>query len=148
MPYWHPNLTITLISDSPKLNLKGMMPVTIPCAFFCLFNYRALYTLFLSLRHPLFSWLTIPNPDIQLTGERDESGQNTFYNPIIYPNDFWHLRMYQSCPHPLPLCPLLQPYRLLLDTISLLLLTLLQVNKSSKSTLHILPPLQKSSSYR
>jgi hypothetical protein len=35
-----------------------------------------------------------PNPilDIQLTGERDESGRNSFYLPIIYPNDFWHLR--------------------------------------------------------
>jgi hypothetical protein len=27
-----------------------------------------------------------------ITGERDETGRNTFYMPIIYPNDFWHLR--------------------------------------------------------
>jgi len=31
-----------------------------------------------------------------ITGERDETGRNTFYMPIIYPNDFWHLRGFTS----------------------------------------------------
>lgn len=30
-----------------------------------------------------------------ITGERDETGRNTFYQPIIYPNDFWHLRTFE-----------------------------------------------------
>ncbi|KIM31321.1 hypothetical protein M408DRAFT_320336 [Serendipita vermifera MAFF 305830] len=63
MPYWHPNLTLALISDSPKLGLQKMAPVIVPR-----------------------TW------HIMITGERDETGRNTFYMPIIYPNDFWHLR--------------------------------------------------------
>lgn len=59
-PYWHPNLTLALISDSPSLNLQQMAPAVVP--------------------------------HIHITGERDETKRNTFYMPIIYPNDFWHLR--------------------------------------------------------
>jgi hypothetical protein len=30
--------------------------------------------------------------DIRTTPDRDASGQSAFYYPIIFPNDFWHLR--------------------------------------------------------
>ncbi|PVF99354.1 cleft lip and palate transmembrane 1 [Serendipita vermifera] len=63
MPYWHPNLTLALISDSPTLNLQQIMPVI--------------------------------HPHIRITGQRDQTGRNTFYLPIIYPNDFWHLREHE-----------------------------------------------------
>ncbi|KAG8793103.1 hypothetical protein FRC17_008498, partial [Serendipita sp. 399] len=62
VPYWHPNLTLALISDSPVLNLQQIAPVI------------------------------YPHEDISITGERDDTQRNTFYRPIIFPNDFWHLR--------------------------------------------------------
>lgn len=30
--------------------------------------------------------------DIRITPDRDASGQSAFYHPIVFPNDFWHLR--------------------------------------------------------
>ncbi|KAG8818394.1 hypothetical protein FRC19_010677 [Serendipita sp. 401] len=63
VPYWHPNLTLALISDSPVLNLRQIAPVIYP--------------------------------HLSITGERDESKTNTFYMPMIFPNDFWHLREHE-----------------------------------------------------
>jgi hypothetical protein len=32
--------------------------------------------------------------DIHITSDRDETGAQGFYKPIIFPNEFWHLRQH------------------------------------------------------
>ena len=44
------------------------------------------------LPHSRITFIHLRDPtDIQLTPERDESGR-PYYWPIIFPNEFWHLR--------------------------------------------------------
>ncbi|KAF8529950.1 cleft lip and palate transmembrane protein 1-domain-containing protein [Gautieria morchelliformis] len=61
VPYWHSNLTLTLVSDNPAIPYQKLPPVV---------------SQYISL---------IPNA-------RDHTGTQGLYSPIIYPNDFWHLR--------------------------------------------------------
>jgi hypothetical protein len=92
-PYWHPvsrllhiyhaflipmpepysRLDIGLAHNQPPTNVSRNCAPYVPSRYF-------------------YTYSTIS--DIMITGERDETGRNTFYMPIVYPNDFWHLRTY------------------------------------------------------
>ncbi|KAI9698013.1 MAG: hypothetical protein M1836_004366 [Candelina mexicana] len=60
--YYHPNFTISVITDSGSLNYPSLHP---------------------AVRN---------NIQLETTGARDNSGQNGWYYPIIFVNTFWQLR--------------------------------------------------------
>ncbi len=60
--YYHPNVTVSVITDSGSLNYPSLHPAV-----------RS-------------------NIQLETTGSRDSSGQNGWYFPIIFVNTFWQLR--------------------------------------------------------
>lgn len=78
--YWHENMTISIINDPKSPIAKNMMqPATMKCK-----EQRIPSDIY-----RLLTWCFL---DIPLTNLRDESGKIGFYRPIIFPNEFWHLR--------------------------------------------------------
>ncbi|KAF8592449.1 cleft lip and palate transmembrane 1 [Ramaria rubella] len=61
VPYWHSNLTLTIVSDNPVITYQKLPPV-------------------------VSQYITLV-PDA-----RDHTGTQGAYSPIVFPNDFWHLR--------------------------------------------------------
>lgn len=61
-PYWHANLTLEAISNAGVMEYRRLPPVI-----------RA-------------------HVSLESTGARDATGRNGWYYPIIYTNEFWHLK--------------------------------------------------------
>ncbi|KAI9762838.1 MAG: hypothetical protein M4579_000191 [Chaenotheca gracillima] len=60
--YYHPNITLSLIPDSGTLMYPTLQPAVLPFV------------------------------NLESTGARDASGQNSWYYPIVFMNTFWQLR--------------------------------------------------------
>jgi Cleft lip and palate transmembrane protein 1 (CLPTM1) len=73
-------LTLTLVSDAASLQFNTLPP---PVAERKYLNVHRKHCIILILLHT----------DIHLLpGRRDHTGTNGFYMPVIFPNEFWHLR--------------------------------------------------------
>lgn len=73
------NLTLALISDATVMTLNSIHPAVAQCMFpLPPRGTRLMHS------HQFFT-------DVHLTQERDSTGRQ-FYQPIVFPNEFWHLR--------------------------------------------------------
>lgn len=72
------NLTLALVSDATVLQYAQLPP---PIA------ERTSTNISLVLAE-----LTVKTDVVLIPGKRDETGKEGYYNPIIFPNEFWHLR--------------------------------------------------------
>ncbi|EJT97514.1 cleft lip and palate transmembrane 1 [Dacryopinax primogenitus] len=66
VPYWHPNLTLALISETPDVQPRGLPPALAPYV-------------------NLAPWTLDPEKNVR----------SLFY-PIVYPNDFWLLKEHMT----------------------------------------------------
>lgn len=78
---FYQNVTLALVSDASTVPYGTLPP---PVSERSLWTHHNIYLLFLTRLFTLDIYLI---PD-----ERDESGTKGFYKPIIFPNEFWHLR--------------------------------------------------------
>lgn len=73
------NVTLALVSDATVVPVGNLAaPI----------QERMIISLATSTLH-LLLWL-----DVWLTEHRDATGKHGFYKPIIFPNEFWHLRQH------------------------------------------------------
>jgi cleft lip and palate transmembrane protein 1 (CLPTM1) len=72
------NLTLALVSDAAVLQYPQLPP---PIA------ERTSTNISLVLAE-----LTVKTDVVLIPGKRDETGTKGYYNPIVFPNEFWHLR--------------------------------------------------------
>jgi hypothetical protein len=87
--YWHPNVTINVISDAKTaIPKRSIAPPMWKCKI-CSFESLKIYSGMLNSYK-----FCLPSTDFQLDAENslDKTGQFGFYRPTIFPNDFWSLR--------------------------------------------------------
>ncbi|KAJ4479138.1 cleft lip and palate associated transmembrane protein [Lentinula aciculospora] len=80
MPHWHKNITLALVSDSTTVPYAQLPPPLLERNAYGLQSHS-----FIIAQSTFSDIHLIPN-------QRDTTGTKGIYKPIVFPNEFWHLR--------------------------------------------------------
>ncbi|KAG5648786.1 hypothetical protein DXG03_000135 [Asterophora parasitica] len=77
VPHYHRNITLALVSDAAKVPYAALPPAVAECKPYFSQDVKSLIVVAVVALLP---------------DKRDETGTQGFYMPIVFPNEFWHLR--------------------------------------------------------